>query len=138
MTEVKIIFGIKSRYIIKKVFALLGKRSRLLIINKNNKLKDILNVSINDYRDNYRILSSIEIELKPSHLYGEFINLDRKNEEEKDREKNYHIYFNDNKDEIKNKYYLNENDKVTKIKILIDYKENHWLIYFQDVLLLNQ
>ena len=57
MTEVKIIFGIKSRYIIKKVFALLDKRIRLLIINKNNKLKDILNVHINDYRDNYRILS---------------------------------------------------------------------------------
>ena len=34
----------------------------------------------------------------------------------------YHIYFNDNNEEIKNKYEINEEDKVTKIKIIIDYQ----------------
>ena len=34
----------------------------------------------------------------------------------------YHIYFNDNKEEIKNKYEINKEDKVTKIKIIIDYQ----------------
>ena len=47
----------------------------------------------------------------------------------------YHIYFNDNKEEIKNKYkiykvdgvtkheyYIDEEDQVTKIKIIIDYQ----------------
>ena len=32
----------------------------------------------------------------------------------------YHIYFNDNKEEIKNKYRIEQEDKVTKIKIIID------------------
>ena len=33
----------------------------------------------------------------------------------------YHIYFNDNKEEIKRNN-LNENDNVSKIKIIIDYQ----------------
>ena len=34
----------------------------------------------------------------------------------------YHIYFNDNKEDIKDKYEIEEEDKVTKIKIIIDYQ----------------
>ena len=34
----------------------------------------------------------------------------------------YHIYFNDNKEEVKNKYEINKKDKVKKIKIIIDYQ----------------
>ena len=110
--------GINCKYIRIKVFEYLDKKRLLQIIKYNKKSQMLLNVEINDYKDNYKALSSIELELKPSNIYGEFINLNRKDEEEKDREKYYHIYFNDNKKEIKNKYYLNENDKVTKIKIL--------------------
>ena len=33
----------------------------------------------------------------------------------------YHIYFNDNKEEIKRNYF-NKNDNVSKIKIIIDYQ----------------
>ena len=33
----------------------------------------------------------------------------------------YHIYFNDNKEEIK-KNYLNKNENVSKIKIIINYQ----------------
>ena len=36
-------------------------------------------------------------------------------------EKYYHIYFNDNKEEIKRND-LNKNDNVSKIKIIIDYQ----------------
>ena len=39
-----------------------------------------------------------------------------------DKASYYHIYFNDNNEEIKNKYKINEEDKVTKIKIIIDYQ----------------
>ena len=35
--------------------------------------------------------------------------------------KYYHIYFNDNKKEIKRNY-LNENENVSKLKIIIDYQ----------------
>ena len=60
--------------------------------------------------------SSIEIEIKPvKNEYGKFIEM---NEENK---KYFHIYFNNNKEEIKRNY-LNENDNVEKIKIIIDYQ----------------
>ena len=39
----------------------------------------------------------------------------------KKNEKYYHIYFNDNKEEIKRNY-LDENDNVSKFKIIIDYQ----------------
>ena len=35
--------------------------------------------------------------------------------------KYYHIYFNGNKEEIKRNY-LNENENVSKLKIIIDYQ----------------
>ena len=47
--------------------------------------------------------------------YGKFISI---NEEDK---KYFHIYFNDNKEETK-KTELNEEDKISKINIIIDYQ----------------
>ena len=49
-------------------------------------------------------------------LLSKFINI---NENDK---LYYHIYFNDNNEETKNKYFIREEDKVTKIKIIIDYQ----------------
>ena len=46
---------------------------------------------------------------------GEFIKINEKGK------KYYHIYFNDNKDEIKRNY-LNKDDKVNKIKIIAENK----------------
>ena len=43
-----------------------------------------------------------------------------------ENEKYYHIYFNDNKKEIKRNY-LNENENVSKLKIIID----HQIISFE-------
>ena len=114
--------GIKCKYVKLEVFELLDQKRLLQIIKYNKKLQMLLNINIHHYKDNYKVLSSIEIELKPSDICGEFINLIRKDEEEKDREKYFHIYFNDSKTEIKNKYNLNENDKVKIIKILVEYK----------------
>ena len=47
--------------------------------------------------------------------YGVFINIYIKDK------LNYHIYFNNNKEEIK-RYYINEDDNVSKIYIIIDYQ----------------
>ena len=47
--------------------------------------------------------------------FGEFINFDEENK------LYYHIYLNNNKEEIKRNY-LDENDKVKKINIIIDYQ----------------
>ena len=58
--------------------------------------------------------------------YSKFINI-----KEKDKEY-YHIYFNDNKEkEIKRKN-LNEDDKVTKINIIIDYQVTSFSYLFSD------
>ena len=72
-------------------------------------------VSIKDYMEYSEILTPIEIEIIPNiNKYGKFINYYIN--------KFFHIYFNDNKEEIKNKYYIEKEDKVTKIKIIIDYQ----------------
>ena len=56
----------------------------------------------------------------------------------KEEEKQYyHIYFNDNKDEIK-KYSVSKNDNISKIKIIIDYQINHLLDYLIIAYVLNQ
>ena len=70
-------------------------------------------MSVNDYKE----YGEIEIEIIPKKgKYGEFININENDE------LYYHIYFNDNKEEIKNQYKINERDKVKNIKIIIDYK----------------
>ena len=48
--------------------------------------------------------------------YGDFININKENEEY------YHIYYNDNKNEQIKSTPLNENDKISKINIFIDYQ----------------
>ena len=78
----------------------------------NKKIQQRLNLNINDYK-NY---SLIEIELKlVDNKYGKFINI---SDEDK---KYYHIYFNNSNEEIKRNY-LDENDKVNMIKIIIEYQ----------------
>ena len=62
----------------------------------NKKLQKRLNLDINSYKVYSKILSSIEIELKPADgKYGRFINI-----LEKDKEY-FKIYFDDSKEEIK-------------------------------------
>ena len=81
----------------------------------NKNLKKILNLNINDYKEYSEKYSSIEIEIKPvNNKSGKFINI------EEEDEKYYHIYFNNNKEEIKRNY-INK-DEIKIIKIIIDYK----------------
>ena len=106
---------LKSDFFIQKVFYNLLKKKSLDIIKYNNNIKKRVNISIKDYKEYSEIYSSIEIEIKPvKNEYGEFINMN-------ENEIYYHIYFNDNKEEIKRNY-LDENDNVSKIKIIIDYQ----------------
>ena len=108
--------NLKSNYIFKKLFHNLLKKKSLDIIKYNKKIKERINISIKDYKEYSEIYSSIEIEIKPvNNKFGNFINM---NENDK---KYYHIYFNDNKEEIKRNY-LNENENVTKLKIIIDFQ----------------
>ena len=101
------------------------KKKKLEIVKYNKKIQNRLNLSIKDYKEYSKIITPIEIEIIPNKGgYGKFINI-------KENDKlYYHIYFNDNKEEIKNKYrikedlfgftkneyYIEEEDKVTKLK----------------------
>ena len=109
--------NIKSDFFLKLLFYNLIKEKTLDIIKYNKNLKKRLNINLNDYKEYSEIYSSIEIEIITiENKYGNFINILKKEEE-----KYFHIYFNDSKDEIKRNY-LNENDKICKIRIVIDHQ----------------
>ena len=108
--------NLKSDHFLIKLFNNLMKQKTLDIIKYNKNIKDRININIKDYKEYSEIYSSIEIEIKPvKEKYSIFINMNKENEIY------YHIYFDDNKEEIKRNY-LNENDNVSKIKIIIDYQ----------------
>ena len=121
-----IIENIKSRYILSKIYNNMTIKKKLEIVKYNKKIQNRLNLDDKDYKE----YCEIEIEIIPKKgKYGKFININKKDE------LYYHIYFNDNKEEIKNKYiikeeegvtkheyYIEEEDKVTKIRLIIDYQ----------------
>ena len=88
-----IIENIKSRYILSKIYDNMTKKKKLQIVKYNKRIQNRLNLSIKDYKE-YR---EIEIEIIPiKDKYGKFINI------KENDELYYHIYFNDNNEEIKN------------------------------------
>jgi len=118
------LINIKSDYFLQKLFDNIQKRISLKIIKCNMNIQKRLNVNINNYKDFSEKFSSIELEIIPiQNEYGPFINI-----KEEDR-KYFHIYFNDNKEEIK-KTELNKGDKVSKINVIIDYQIKSFFILF--------
>ena len=85
----------------------------------NNFNEDLRNIephlSINHFKEYSELNSLIEIEIIPvKNQSGNFINIP-----DKEDEIYFHIYFNNNVEEIKRNY-LNENENIEKIKIVID------------------
>ena len=106
---------IKSKIILQKILNNLTKPKSMEIIKYNKSIQQKLELNIIDFKECCEKYSSIEIEIIPvENKYGPFINI---NENE---EKYYHIYFNNNKNEIK-RTNINKVDKVSKIKIIINY-----------------
>ena len=109
---------IKNDFFKEKVFNNLHKKRLLKIIKHNKKANELLNLKINSYKECCETYSTIEIEIKPTKdKYSKFINI----KEERDKSF-YHIYFNNNKKEEIERNYLNSEDKVTIIHIIIDYQ----------------
>ena len=101
---------IKSKYIVMRIFENLKQIKLLDIIHYNKKYQKLMNIKLKDYKNEFL---NIEIEIIPKeNLYGQFINHNNKG---------LHIYFNDNKEEIKRNKLIKD-DKVTKIKIIINHK----------------
>ena len=112
-----ILFGVKNNFILKKIFDNLKHNILLNIIRYNKGLQNKLNKDINDYKD----LLSIEIDIIPVREKignSKFIHIDEK----ESYTSFYRFYLNDNKEETK-KNYIEEKDKVTKIKVIIDYQK---------------
>ena len=98
-------------------------KKKLEIVKYNKRVQNRLNLDAKDYKES----CDIEIEIIPiKGIYGKFIHI-------KENDKLfYHIYFNDNKEEIKNKYEIDEEDKVTKIKIIINYQVKSFEYLFKE------
>ena len=101
--------NIKSRYILSKIYDNITKKKKFEIVKYNKKIQNRINLSVNNYKEYSEIFTPIEIEIIPTKdIYGKFININ------KNDKLYYHIYFNDNKEEIKNKYKIDEQDKIKK------------------------
>ena len=100
-----------------KEYKIETKKKKLEIVKYNKRIQNRINLSVKNYKEYSETFSSIEIEIIPTkYIYDRFININENDE------LYYHIYFNDDKEEIKNKYEINKKDKITKIKIIIDYQ----------------
>ena len=105
---------IRSHPIIMKIFDNLKKIKLLDIFRYNKKYQKKMKIKLKDYKNEF---SKIVIEIIPEEKkYGKFITVDNKH-----IKSNIHIYFNDNKEEIERKY-IEKNDNVKKIKIIINNK----------------
>ena len=112
---------LRSDYFIQKCFNYISERKSLEIIKYNKNIQKRINIDINNYRNYSEKYSSIEIEIIPFQIdYGKFINI-----ENKEDVNYYHIYFNNKNIEIKRNYFF-ENEKVEKIKIIIDYQVDNF------------
>ena len=86
------------------------------IIKYNKNIKKKININVNDYKKYSEKYSTIEIEIKLiNNKFGQFINI------KEDDKIYYHIYFNNNKEEIKRNYIIEE-DEIKIIKIIINYQ----------------
>ena len=109
--------SLKSDYFLQKLYDNMTKKKKLEIVKYNKRIQNRINLSVKNYKEYSETFTTIEIEILPiKDKYGKFININENDE------LYYHIYFNDNKEEIKNKYEINKKDKITKIKIIIDYQ----------------
>ena len=108
--------NLKGDYFLQKVFNNLQRKRSLEIVKYNKHIQKRINLNFNDYKEYSENYSVIEIEIKPvNNEYGKFIYIN-------DKDKiYYHIYFNNSKEEIKRNY-INQNDEIKIIKIIIDYQ----------------
>ena len=114
--------NIKSKVILGKLFGNIEKKEELKIVKYNKKIQNRLNLSLKDYKE----YSNIVIEIIPEeYRCGKFINIIE------NFKGNFHIYFNNSSDEKRNKYRIEEEDKVEKIKIIVDYQVKSFKSLFE-------
>ena len=118
--------NIKTDYFLILLFSNLDKQKALKIVKYNKNIMKRINININDYKEYSTIYSPIEIEIKPvKDKNGKFINI------KKEDEIYTHIYFDNNKAEIKRNY-INKDEQIKIIKIIIDYQVNSFDLLFNN------
>ena len=111
---------IKSKHILWKIFNSIKQNKLYKIIQYNKRLQNKLGLSINDFKRYTQI--EIEVEIIPEKKYNlgnfdsYFINPNVF------VEPYYHIFFNGNYKEDKNRPFITLFEKITKIKIIIDHE----------------
>ena len=119
--------NINSKYILQKIFENMSQKKSLTIIKNNKIIQQRLDISIDTYKEYFITYTTIEIEIIPiEKVYGKFINISKKEDEQF-----FHIYFDNNKEELK-KYELNEDDKINSIKIIIDHQIKSFSNLFEE------
>ena len=109
--------------IIESFSKYINRQKILKIAQYNKKIQKIFNLNINDYKKYSKIFTKIDIELIPKkNEYGYFINLStlKENYKEKNIDQYFHIFFNGDKKETKNKNEIIKGDDIEEIKIIID------------------
>ena len=110
----KIFNKIRSDDILKYIFEFLNEKRNLEIVRHNKELLERLDITIKDYK---KYKNRIEIKIIPIKELKEekniFINFN-------ENKALYHIYFNNNRKEERRNY-ITKKDKVTKIKIILEY-----------------
>ena len=125
-----ILENIKSKFILKKILNYIQRFKIFKIIKCSKSIQNSLNMNINSYKEFSETLTPIEIEIIPVEKFYEkckFINI-----EEDDEMIYYHIFFNDSKEEVKRNYYTNNDEKVEKIKIIIEHEIKSFSKLFED------
>ena len=122
-TKNHLIKKIRCEYIVIQILEHLNKIRLMEISRYNKKYQKMFDIQKEDYKnESYKI----EIEIIPSSKEkGKFINI------RKGHEEYFKIYFNNNRQEVK-KTRIFKKDKVEKIKIIIDYKNNSFYGIFSD------
>ena len=107
---------IRSKYILQQALYNLKKKKLLNIVKYNKEIQKRADINLKDYQEYSETYSSIIFEIKPiNNGYGNFIKIT------KEDEIYYHIYFNNNKEEIKRKY-IKKDEQIEIIRIIIDWQ----------------
>ena len=116
--------NIKSTYIFKQILSNILTKKIYSLFKYNKKEQKRFNINMDDYNE----FCKIEIELIPESSSGKFINIINEQDE-----KYYHIYFNNDENEInRNSFY--ENEFVENIRIIIDYQVKSFKELFHNCL----
>ena len=108
--------NLKNDYFLKKVFNSLKTKKSLDIIKYNKNIKKRLDIDIKNYKEFSEKYSSIELEIKPAdNTFSKFINFIDEDT------KYFHIYFNNNKEDEIKRNFINKDEQVKIIKVIIDY-----------------